>query len=90
MQPFFIVFVNISTQTNKRDMTIKDTRKQLQIGIDKYLISNTFYNFLITQTNAISDYRQCKAFVRRAVNNALNGEVEEVRAFNRNKIDFEL
>jgi len=71
-------------------MTIKDTRKQLQIGIDKYLISNTFYNFLITQTNAIGDYRECKAFVRRAVNNALKGEVEEVRAFTRTKIDFEL
>jgi len=40
-------------------MTIKDSRKKLKIGSDKYLISNTFYDFLVTQTNKIGDYRQC-------------------------------
>jgi len=67
-----------------------ETRKQLQIGIDKYLITSTFYNYLITQTNAIGDYRACKAFVRNAVSKALKGEVEEVKAFPRKKIDFEV
>jgi len=67
-----------------------ETRKQLQIGIDKYLISSTFYNFLITQTNAIGDYKACKAFVRNAVSKALKGEVTPVRTFERKKIDFEL
>jgi len=38
-------------------MTIKDSRKKLKIGSDKYLISNTFYDFLVTQTNKIGDYR---------------------------------
>ena len=65
-------------------------RKQLKIGFDKYLISNTFYNYLITQTNSIGDYGKCRSFVRNAVGCALKNEVEAVREFNRNKIDFEV
>ena len=71
-------------------MTIKDTRKQLQIGDDKYVISNNFYNFLIRNTNAIGDYSKCYQFVRGAVSRALKGEVEEVRNFPLNKIHIEL
>ena len=71
-------------------MTIKDSRKKLKIGSDKYLISNTFYDFLVTQTNKIGDYRQCYQFVRSEVDKALKGEVEVVREFATNKIDFNL
>ena len=65
-------------------------KKQLQIGIDKYLITSSFYKYLIAETNLIGDYRQCKAFVRNAISRALKGEVEEVKAFPKKKIDFEL
>ena len=65
-------------------------KKQLIIGIDKYLISSSFYRFLITKTNEIKDYRECKAFVRNAIAKALKGEVEAVKSFPINKIDIEL
>jgi hypothetical protein len=71
-------------------MTIKDTSKQLQIGTDKYVITNQFYSFLIRQTNHIGDYNQCYRFVRNAVDRAMKHEVTKVSSFKRNKIDFEL
>lgn len=71
-------------------MTIKDQRKQLLIGKEKYLISNSFYSFLIAETNKICEYKTAKIFVRIQLNKALKNEVEEVKEFKRNKIDFEI
>jgi hypothetical protein len=71
-------------------MTLKDTRKQLSIDKDKYVISTNFYNFLIRNTNSIGDYRKCRAFVRHEISKALSGEVESVRSFPLKKIHIEL
>ena len=71
-------------------MTFKDTRKQLQIGTDKYIISTTFYNFLIRNTNSIGDYSACFRFVRNELSKALKGEVEPVQSFPLKKIHIEL
>lgn len=71
-------------------MVLKDTRKQLQIDNEKYVISSNFYNFLIRNTNSIGDYRKCLAFVRHEVGKALAGEVEKVREFPLKKIHIEL
>ena len=71
-------------------MTFKDTRKQLQIGDDKFIISNQFYSFLIRNTNSIGDYQRCYMFVRRELSKALTGEVEKVMLFPLRKIHIEL
>lgn len=71
-------------------MKLKDTRKQLQIGDDKFIISTNFYNYLIRNTNAIGDYSKCYRFVRQALSSALKGEAEKVSTFPLNKIHIEL
>ena len=60
------------------------------MGTEKYLISNSFYTYLISQTNAIADYRSCKAFVRNAIEKSLKGEVQKVSSFAVKKVDFEI
>lgn len=71
-------------------MSFKDTRKQLQIGNEKFLISSSFYSYLLSGTNKIADYNKCKSFVKTELSKALKGEVERVSSFSRNKIDFEV
>ena len=63
--------------------------KQLQFGMDKYMITEDFYNYLITQTNYIKDYASCCSFVRKEINKA-RFEAKEVTIFPNKKIDFEL
>jgi len=69
---------------------MQDFRKQLVIGNEKYLITNTFYAYLLSGTNRISDYNAAKSFVKLAVSKALKGEAERVNTLVRNKIDIEL
>ena len=69
-------------------MTFKDSRKQLVIGGEKYLISSNFYSFLLSGTNRIGDYGKARTFVRTEISKALKGEVEQVKQFVRNKIDI--
>ena len=53
---------------------------QLQFDNDKYTISKQLYNLIITQTNYISDYGQCRRFVRESLSKYAN-EVKQVRDF---------
>jgi hypothetical protein len=71
-------------------MSFKDSRKQLAIGNEKYIISNSFYTYLLSGTNKIGDYNKAKTFVKTEITKALKGEVERVSSFTRNKIDFEV
>ena len=53
---------------------------QLQFDADKFLISKELYTLLITKTNNISDYGQCRVFVRNAMSKYTK-EVKQVKDF---------
>ncbi len=53
---------------------------QLQFDDDKYTISKQLYNLIITQTNYISDYAQCRKFVRETMSQ-YSKEITKVKDF---------
>lgn len=62
---------------------------QLQFNSEKYLITKRLYNELLSETNYIGDYTQCKAYVMRALSNCFR-EIQQVTEFPKKKIDFEI
>ena len=53
---------------------------QLQFDDDKYTISKQLYNLIISQTNYINDYAQCRKFVRETMSQYGN-EITKVQDF---------
>lgn len=63
--------------------------KNLVLDNEKYRISKRLYLELIAQTNFIKSFKECRAYVYRAINKC-GEEVEKVKVFNTKKIDFEI
>jgi hypothetical protein len=60
---------------------------QLQFDADKYLISKQLFTLIITETNYISDYAQCRKFVRNTLFKYAK-EVKEVKDFGKKRRDI--
>jgi hypothetical protein len=60
---------------------------QLQYDSEKYLITKSLYTLLITETNYISDYGQCRRFVRTALSKYAK-EVQTVKDFGKKRRDI--
>lgn len=60
---------------------------QLQFDNDKFMISKSLYLLLFRDTNFITDYEQCRKYVRTAMSKYTK-EVKQVKEFTKRKIDI--
>ena len=60
---------------------------QLEIDNDKYNITKQLFMLIVSQTNYISDYAQCRKFVRETLFNYKN-DVKEVTMFVKRRRDI--
>ena len=62
---------------------------QLKFDNDLFMITKRLYLELLAQTNYISDYTQCRKYVRSVMSKS-GKEIKEVRQFETRKIHIEL
>ena len=60
---------------------------QLQFDSDKYLITKQLFTLIITETNYISDYAQCRKFVRNTLFK-YGKDVKQVKDFGKKRRDI--